>query len=80
MNKDLKLGIAHLLNDAFHEITSLRQHNEILQAQVRVIAVFEAALLGPPRSGGMALDIRHRLNDTAELLKQQVEREGKEDE
>jgi hypothetical protein len=50
-----------LLNEALHEIEGLRRRNEVLQAQADVVTVFSAALLGVPRSGGMAPDVAWKL-------------------
>ena len=46
-----------LLRQAQQEIRELRRRNEILSAQAFVVEAFHAALLGPPRGGGMSPDI-----------------------
>ena len=48
------------IRSAIHEIRQLRRTNEILGAQVHVIEVFSAALLGRP-SQGAGLDIAWQL-------------------
>ena len=47
----------HVLNDALHEIESLRRRNELLQAKVDVVEIFSAALLGKPGPVGMSPDV-----------------------
>lgn len=46
-----------LLNDALHEIESLRRQNEVLQAKVEVVNIFGVALLGPRPQMGMTPDV-----------------------
>lgn len=46
-----------LLLEARTEILSLRQHNEILSAQMGVVEVFAAALGLKRNGGGMAPDV-----------------------
>ena len=49
----------HLLNDAKHEIISLRRENEILRAKVEVMDLFACVLhtTAASRSQGMSVDI-----------------------
>jgi hypothetical protein len=49
--------IKFLLTRASGEIRSLRRQNEIMGAQLAVVEVFRAALLGPPGPQGMSEDI-----------------------
>lgn len=51
------MSLIHLLRNASNEIRHLRHANEILSAKAEVIDVFRAALLGPPRGGGMSPDV-----------------------
>ena len=46
-----------LLVNAMHEIIELRRQNELLNAQIRVVNIFEAALFGQRPSQGMSLDV-----------------------
>lgn len=46
--------IKFLLIRASGEIRSLRRQNEIMGAQLAVVEVFRAALLGPPPPQGMS--------------------------
>lgn len=50
-----------LLNDALHEIRTLRRQNEILHAQMGVVEVFAAALGLKRNEGGMAPDVAFQL-------------------
>ena len=47
----------HLLQDAANEIESLRRRNELLEAQIGVVEVFRAALMGQPRERGASPDV-----------------------
>lgn len=52
------MEMKHLLTDALREIERLRNVNEILGAQVRVIDVFAMALRAPTPGGGlMGVDV-----------------------
>lgn len=57
-----------LMREAAQEVRNLRRTNELLTAQVRVIAVFEAALIGRPSQGGMAPDIAWALDLRADEI------------
>lgn len=46
-----------LLQSASHEIQSLRRRNELLEAQMGVVEIFRAALMGPPRPMGASPDV-----------------------
>lgn len=46
-----------LLKQASLEIQQLRRRNEILEAQMGVVEVFRAALMGPPRPSGASPDV-----------------------
>lgn len=63
-----KEEIIRMLNQLADEVRGLRRHNEVLSAQVDVVEVFRAALLGPPRNGGMAEDIAWRAGKMVEAL------------
>ena len=52
----------HLLQQAKHEIESLRRQNEILGAKVEVVNIFAAALLGPRPQQGMSPDVAWALD------------------
>jgi len=56
------------MNQAANEIEALRRHNEVLQAQVNVVNVFAAALLGPPRPSGATVDPLWQLRRAAQKL------------
>jgi hypothetical protein len=60
-----------LLGAALEEIRSLRRVCERQQAQLEVVEVFKAALLGPPRPQPMSPDI------TQEIAKYLTEYEGR---
>ena len=62
-----------LLQDAIHEITSLRRQNEILTAQMAIVDVFAAAL-GLKRSyQAMTPDVVHQLQKTLDEVIRTVE-------
>lgn len=50
-----------LLQQSVAEIRSLRRANEIMGAQLSVVEVFRAALLGPPQPQGMVQDLCHQI-------------------
>lgn len=54
--------VRSLLIRASGEIRSLRRQNEIMGAQLEVVEVFRAALLGPSPPQGMAEDICFRID------------------
>ncbi len=58
----------HLLMNAREEIVQLRRTNEILRAKVEVVEVFAAALLGPPRFQGAAIDVAWELQKKIDEL------------
>lgn len=60
----------HLLEEAAHEITSLRRRNEVLEAQLHIVHVFELALSGtqPNRSQGYSIDIVPQLLKHAQAI------------
>jgi hypothetical protein len=41
------MEVKELLNQARHEIIRLRRNNEIMGAQLEVVEIFRAALMGP---------------------------------
>ena len=63
-----------LLRQAVHELRDLRRRNEILAAQMFVVEAFHAALLGPPRSGGMSPDLAWQIEASRNC---RHEREGR---
>jgi sulfate adenylyltransferase subunit 1 (EFTu-like GTPase family) len=60
-----------LLNDAKHEILSLRRQNEILRAKVEVMDLFACVLHTQPaqREQGMAIDVAWQLDKEIDRLK-----------
>lgn len=60
----------HILNEARHEITSLRRRNEILSAKVEVMDLFACVLHTQPasREQGMSIDIAWQLEQEAARL------------
>ena len=58
----------NLLMQAREEILSLRRRNELLQAQVDVVTIFGAALLGPRPSQGMSIDVAWALQKEIDRL------------
>lgn len=68
-----------VLNDALHEIESLRRNNQILIAQVGVVEVFAAALGMKRIEGGMASPdivwtLRHKIDELDRQAQTKVER------
>lgn len=63
MNEDKRLML-----DAAREIRELRRMNDLMAAQVSVVEVFRAALLGPPRSQGQSVDVAWVLERRAEAM------------
>lgn len=57
----------NLLIDAELEIKRIRQRNEVLEAQMHVVNVFAAALLGPPRQQGASVDVCWQLRQAIDL-------------
>lgn len=53
---------ANVMAQAASEIRTLRRQNELLDAQVAVVEVFRAALLGRPNGGFMSEDVAWRLD------------------
>jgi len=62
-----------LMRQALHEIRSLRSEVNILRAQMFVVDAFHAALLGAPRSGGMAPDLAWEIERHLERSEQKME-------
>jgi hypothetical protein len=54
--------IRQLLIEARNELDALRRQNQIMGAQIDVIEVFRAALIGP-RQMAMQVDLAYRIND-----------------
>jgi hypothetical protein len=52
-----------LLIEARIELTELRRQNQIMGAQVDVIEVFRAALIGPRQPTAMQVDLAYRINN-----------------
>ncbi len=61
-----------ILNEAKHEITSLRRQNEILRAKVEVMDLFACVLHTQPasREQGMSVDIAWQLEKEAARLEE----------
>lgn len=63
----------HLLNDAKHEIVSLRRENEILRAKCEVMDLFACVLHATPadRSQGMSSDVAWALEKEITRIEEQ---------
>jgi len=55
------VGLIHLLEHAAAEVQDLRKQRDKLAAQMEVVTVFRAALLGPPQPQGYGVDLVHLL-------------------
>lgn len=55
-----------LLLEAAMEIERLRRQNEIMGAQLEVVEIFRAALLGPRTPQGMAVDVAWKLRQAVD--------------
>ena len=51
-----------LLIEARNELDTLRRQNQIMGAQIDVIEVFRAALIGPRQPMAMQVDLAYRIN------------------
>lgn len=65
----------NLLTQAKNEIQSLRHTNKHMAAQLEMVEVFKAALLGPRPPRGQGLDIAWEIDKQIDMLKGESEQQ-----
>jgi hypothetical protein len=76
--KQRRLKLKHILNNAKHEIVTLRRENEILRAKVEMIELFALVLHTKPahHSQGMGEDIVWKISKHLEEMAKEESRNG----